>query len=153
MPATALDQVRSVEGVDWAVPQFRANAAVRTQQGDLEQVAVVGVDDATLIGLPKNLLIGQKSDLSIPDTVFIDDGGAKRMFADIDPIGQRLELNDQRAVIRGMADSVPAFTSTAVLYTTYSQALRYVPGTRNRLSLVIANPVDGVTPAQLVRAD
>ena len=151
LPSTALDQVRSVTGVAWAVPQLRANAAVRTQQGDLEQVAIIGVDDATLIGLPQNLLIGTKDDLSIPDTVIIDDVGAGRMFGDVDPIGQRLELNDQRAIVRGMADAVPSFTSTAVLYTTYSQALRYVPGTRNRMSLVIAGSTPEVSSLELAR--
>ena len=151
LPSTALDQVRSVPGVEWAVPQLRANAAVRTQQGDLEQVAIIGVDDATLIGLPERLLIGSKSDLSIPDTAIIDDVGADRMFRDVDPIGQRLELNDQRAVIRGMADAIPSFTSTAVLYTTYSQALRYVPGTRNRMSFVIAGSSPDITPEELVK--
>lgn len=150
LPPTALDAVRSVPGVEWAVPQLRANAAVRTGQGDLEQVAIIGVDDATLIGLPKDLFEGQRSDLSIPDTVFIDDVGAVRMFAEMDPVGQRLELNDQRAIVRGVADTMPSFTSTAVLYTTYSQVLNYVPGTRNRLSLVIAGSTDDVTPEELV---
>lgn len=149
LPSTALDQVRSVAGVAWAVPQLRANAAVRTQLGDLEQVAVIGVDDATLIGLPERMLIGTSDVLSIPDTVIIDDVGADRMFGAIDPIDQRLELNDQRAVIRGMADVIPSFTSTAVLYTTYSQALRYVPGTRNRTSLVIVGSASDVAPQEL----
>ncbi len=150
MPSTALDQVRSVQGVEWAVPQLRSSAAVRTQQGDLEQVVIVGVDDATLIGMPKKLAVGESSILSVPDSVIIDDVGSTRMFPDVEPIGQELELNDQRAVVRGMADTVPGFASTAVLYTTYSQALRYVPGTRNRMSLVIASPSDGITPEQLV---
>ncbi|MCB2084197.1 MAG: ABC transporter permease, partial [Sphingomonadaceae bacterium] len=30
MPSTALDKVRSVDGVEWAVPYLRANASVRT---------------------------------------------------------------------------------------------------------------------------
>ena len=147
MPSTALDQVRSVPGVEWAVPHIRSAASVRTRKGDLEQVAIIGVDDATLIGLPKNLYVGTKDVLSQPDAVIIDDGGAINMFgADVDPVGERLELNDQRAVIRGIADTIPAFTSTAVLYTKYSRALNYVPGTRNRLSFVLAGVVDGETP-------
>ena len=149
MPATALDRVRSVRGVQWAVPQLRANAAVRTRQGDLEQVAIIGIDDASLIGLPKNLLIGTSADLEQPDAVIVDDVGAQRMFPDLDPIGERLELNDQRAVIRGMADTIPSFTSTAVLYTTYSRALQFVPGTRNRMSLVIVGAADSVAPEVL----
>ncbi len=151
MPSTALDRVRSVKGVEWAVPQIRANAAVRTRQGDLEQVAIIGVDDATLIGLPKRLVKGDKNDLRIPDSVIIDDVGAIRMFPGSDPVGERLELNDQRAVIHGIADAVPGFTSTAVLYTTYSRALTFVPGTRNRMSFVIVGAEAGVTPEALAQ--
>ncbi|MBO6608540.1 ABC transporter permease [Altererythrobacter sp.] len=147
MPATALDQVRAVPGVEWAVPHLRSVASVRTREGDLEQVAIIGVDDTTLIGLPKSLFKGSRSVLSEPDSVIIDDGGTINMFgAGFDPVGERLELNDQRAVILGMADTIPAFTSTAVLYTKYSRALNFVPGTRNRMSFVLVGVSDGETP-------
>ncbi|MEL6877605.1 MAG: ABC transporter permease [Pseudomonadota bacterium] len=144
MPATALDQVRSVPGVEWAVPHLRATAAVRTRTGDLEGVAIIGVDDTTLIGLPKRMVEGSLDVFAQPDTVVIDDVGINNLFENgIDPIGQRLELNDQRAVIRGVADAIPSFTSQVTLYTKYSQALNYVPGTRNRMSFVLAGVADG----------
>ncbi len=147
MPATALDQVRAVPGVEWAVPHLRSVASVRTREGDLEQVAIIGVDDTTLIGLPKSLFKGSRSVLSEPDAVIIDDLGTINMFgAGFDPVGERLELNDQRAVILGMADTIPAFTSTAVLYTKYSRALNFVPGTRNRMSFVLVGIAEGETP-------
>ena len=150
MPSTALDEVRSVRGVEWAVPQLRASAAVRTNTGDLEGVAIIGVDDATLIGLPKAMAEGSKEVLFGPDAVVIDDVGITNLFADgTDPVGQRLELNDQRAVIRGVADAIPTFTSQVTLYTRYSQALRFVPGTRNRLSFVLVGVSDGLDPAEV----
>ncbi|WP_284126454.1 ABC transporter permease [Parerythrobacter aestuarii] len=150
MPSTALDRVRGVPGVEWATPYLRATAAVRTADGDLEQVGIIGVDDATLIGLPARLKEGSVDVLHRPDSVLIDDVGTTRMFPDqASPIGEVLELNDQRAVIRGVADAIPGFTSTVVLYTRYSQALRYVPGTRNRLSFVLVGAADGVTPREL----
>lgn len=150
MPSTALDRVRSVPGVAWAVPHLRAGASVRTKEGDLEGVSVIGVDDTTLIGLPKGMVEGSRAVLEQPDTVVIDDVGAIRMFAQGDsPLGERLELNDQRAVVRGIADAMPSFTSQVTLYTTYSQALNYVPGTRNRMSFVLVRSADGITPAQL----
>lgn len=150
MPATALDRVRSVPGVEWAVPHLRAGASVRTGDGDLEGVTVIGADDATLIGLPKGMTVGTVDVLSQPDSVIIDDVGATRMFpAGESPIGQRLELNDQRAVIRGVADAIPSFTSQVTLYTKYSQALNYVPGTRNRLSFVLVGAAPGITAAHL----
>lgn len=148
MPSTALDKVRGVEGVDWAVPHLRAAASVRTKDGDLEGVAIIGVDDATLIGLPKRMKQGSIDVLSQPDSVIIDDVGTINMFgAGVDPVNERLELNDQRAVIRGVADSIPSFTSQVTLYTKFSQALRYVPGTRNRLSFVLVGVTDGASPA------
>jgi putative ABC transport system permease protein len=152
MPSTALDRVRSVPGVAWAVPHLRAGASVRTKDGDLEGVSVIGVDDTTLIGLPKAMIAGNRAVLERPDTVVIDDVGATRMFAAGDsPLGARLELNDQRAVVRGIADAMPSFTSQVTLYTTYSQALNYVPGTRNRMSFVLVRSADGVTPDQLTQ--
>jgi putative ABC transport system permease protein len=150
MPSTALDRVRSVPGVAWAVPHLRAGASVRTKEGDLEGVSVIGVDDTTLIGLPKGMVEGSRAVLEQPDTVVIDDVGATRMFAEGDsPLGERLELNDQRAVVRGIADAMPSFTSQVTLYTTYSQALNYVPGTRNRMSFVLVRSADWITSAQL----
>ena len=152
MPSTALDKVRGVTGVEWAVPHLRAGASVRTSEGDLEGVSVIGVDDATLIGLPKRMTVGSPDVLSQPDSVIIDDVGLTRMFEDgRSPIGERLELNDQRAVIRGVADAIPSFTSQVTLYTKYSQALRYVPGTRNRLSFVLVGAEHGVSPEELTR--
>ena len=115
MPATALDKVRSVPGVAWAVPHLRSVASVRTPVGDLEGVSIIGVDDATLIGMPFKLLRGNPDDLAQPDAVFIDDIGARRLFEGLDPIGQRLELNDQRAIVRGIVDVDPSFTAQVVL--------------------------------------
>ena len=151
MPSTALDEVRGVSGVAYASPMLRTGAVIRTPEGQLEPVNIVGVDDATLIGLPRNMTQGNRNSLADPDAVFIDDVGANRLFgADTDVIGKRLELNDRRAVIRGVADATPTFTSTVILYTRYSNALRYVPGTRNRMSFVLVRSTDAVTPEELV---
>lgn len=150
MPSTALDKVRSVPGVEWAVPHLRATASVRSGDGDLEGVSIIGVDDATLIGLPQRMAAGRADVLAQPDSVIIDDVGVTRLFDDgSNPVGARLELNDQRAVIRGVADAIPTFTSQVTLYTKYSNALRYVPGTRNRLSFVLVGAADEVAAQDL----
>lgn len=146
MPPTALDRVRGVSGVAWAVPMIRSGAIVRSATGELEPVNVIGVDDATLIGLPRRMIEGDKAALAAPDAVFIDDVGARRLFPEGGAMGTRLELNDQRAIISGIVDADPTFTSTVILYTRYSNALNYLPGTRNRLSFVIARANDGETP-------
>ncbi len=143
MPATALDRVRGVPGVEWAAPMIRAGATVRTPEGDLEPVSVIGVDDASLIGLPRTMVEGSREALADPDAVFIDAVGSRKLFEAGGAVGTRLELNDRRAVIRGIVDADPSFSSTVILYTRYSNALNYVPGSRNRLSFVLVRAAPG----------
>lgn len=151
LPATALDRVRGVPGVEWAAPLIRATATVRTAAGEIEPVAVVGVDDSTLIGLPRAMLAGEPAALADPDAVFVDGIGARRLFPDGRALGSRLELNDRRAVVRGIVDAVPGFTGSVILYTRYSNALGFVPGTRNRLSFVVARAAPGRDAQQVAR--
>ncbi|WP_448657821.1 ABC transporter permease [Sphingomonas sp. CJ99] len=150
LPSTDLQRVRGVSGVAWAVPIIRANANVRTPDGDLEPVSVIGVDDATLIGLPRTMIRGSREALFTPDSVLIDDVGSRKLFPSADAaIGTRLELNDQRAVVSGIVEANPTFTSTVILYTRYSNALNYLPGTRNRTSFILARAQPGQTPEQV----
>lgn len=146
MPSTDLQRVRGVPGVAWAAPMIRSGANVRTPEGDLEPVSVIGLDDASLIGLPRTMLKGNREALYDPDAVFIDDVGSRKLFGKAEAVGIRLELNDQRAIIRGVVDATPTFTSTVILYTRYSNALNYLPGTRNRLSFILARAVPGQDP-------
>lgn len=153
LPSTDLERVRGVKGVAWAAPIIRAGANMRTPEGDLEPVSVVGVEDATLIGLPRTMLEGNRESLADPDAVFIDDVGSRKLFPQgYKVIGTRLELNDRRAVIRGIVDATPSFTGTVILYTRYSNALNFVPGTRNRLSFVLARADEGRDPAEVAAA-
>ena len=59
LPATDLNRVRGVSGVAWAVPILRESAAVRTTDGMLERASVIGVDDASFVGLPRKMLHGR----------------------------------------------------------------------------------------------
>jgi len=63
MRDTELSRVRSVQGVSWAVPLFKATAGVRSADGNLQNAQIIGVDEATSIGLPRNILMGSVDDL------------------------------------------------------------------------------------------
>lgn len=152
MPITALDRVRAVPGVAFASPMLRSNATIRTPDGDLEGVTVIGVDDSALIGLPRRMTEGSRERLLDPNAVFIDDTGARKLFGDSpDVVGTELELNDQRAIVKGIVDSVPTFTAQVTLYTRYSNALNYVPGTRNRLSFVLVRSDGSISADELTK--
>lgn len=153
MPSTALDRVRGVPGVAYAIPMLRSGATIRTPEGKVEGVTIVGLDEATLIGLPRRIIEGQREGLAAPDSVFIDAVGANKLFARQNGLGgTRLELNDRRAVISGVVDATPTFTSGVILYTRYSNALSFVPGTRNRLSFVLVQTDSGRDPLDVAKA-
>lgn len=143
MASTALERVRSVRGVAYAVPMLRSGATIRTAAGNIEGVTVVGLDDATLIGLPRRMIEGTRDALAAPDAVFIDGVGAAKLFGRRTGLtGTLFELNDRRAVITGVADATPTFTSGVTLFTRYSNALSFVPGTRNPEPTVVRAGAD-----------
>jgi putative ABC transport system permease protein len=152
LPSTDLYRVRGVPGVAWAVPMLRQGASVRTSEGRLETVSVVGVDDATLIGLPRRILEGRIQNLAAPDAIFIDGIGWRKIFPNAEsPMGREIELNDRRAVVTGVVDAAPSFTAGVLIYTRYSNALNFVPGTRNRMSFVLAKAALGRDPVEVAR--
>src|SRR5207237_1934325 len=80
------------------------------------------------------------------DAVLIDEAGYRYLWPG-EPyrLGRELEMNDARAVIVGVCKASPTFMTFPILYTRYSQALRFVPGERKMLSFVLAQNAPGVS--------
>ena len=145
---TKLLQVRGVQGVEWAMPLYKGAIRARLPNGTFQTCNVIGLDDATLIAGPPNIIEGSLADLRRADGVIIDEAGAKGKLARPGPtpsspkvplkIGDILELNDNRAVVVGIARSTRTFQSQPVVYTTYSRAMRFAPRERKLLSFVLA---------------
>ena len=53
-----LFRVKSVPGVEWAVRFYKGTARARLEEGLYEQVILLGLDDATLVGAPQGLFMG-----------------------------------------------------------------------------------------------
>ena len=62
MPDYVLDTVRSIQGVDYAVPVYSGGALVKLTDGNYQSVTVVGLDDVSLFGRPQ-LLEGKIEDI------------------------------------------------------------------------------------------
>lgn len=152
MPDIDLARVRGVEGVAWAVPLFKGNAVVRSSDGLLQQVILMGLDDASLVGRPPEILIGSLADLKRPNALMIDRAGHEFIWPD-EPlrVGRVVEINDRRVEIVAIAKASPPFVTFPVVYTRYSEALRFTPPQRNKLSFVVAKAADGVDPSGLAR--
>ena len=156
MSENVLYRVRGVEGVRWAVRLYKGLGRARLEDGNFQQVILIGVDDATLTGAPAveqgKLLQGSLEDLRQPDAVFMDEFGWRYLWGD-EPFtpGKTIEMNDKRAKIVGLVKCNPTFQTFPILYCTYSQAVKYVPQERKTLTFVLAKADDGVPPAELCK--
>jgi putative ABC transport system permease protein len=126
MLENSLYRVRGVEGVLWAVPLYKGTARVKVnppvsrgnQATVIEQVILLGLDDATLVGAPPlyKILAGNLRDLRIPDAIIVDGDRLSKLYpdenwADLKRLGKdfyrrflrrQLEMNDHRAIIVGV---------------------------------------------------
>jgi putative ABC transport system permease protein len=156
MQVTALQRVRSVDGVQWAVPLFKGLLVAKLPSGSRQLCDVIGVDDSSLIGAPANMVEGTIAVLRQPDTIIIETRGAKgRLSQPVDPlqpdgdkrpirIGEELELNEKRAIIGGIAVTSPTFQAVPTIYTTYTRAIGFSPANRRTLSMILVKADPGV---------
>jgi len=152
MPQVDLARVRGVEGVAWAVPLYKGNAVIRAADGLLQQVILMGLDDGSLVGRPPEILMGSLADLKRPNALMIDRAGHEFIWPG-EPLrtGRVVEINDRRVEIVAIAKASPPFVTFPVVYTRYTEALRFTPPQRNKLSFVVVKAAEGVAPADLAR--
>lgn len=169
LPAWALARVRGVAGVRWAVPLVLGTAEVRFADGRFQPVQMIGVDDASLAGLPAGLGGASAADLRLPDAVIADAGGTSgklrtpALAADQWPYGRphlvaptrelargdRLLINDHLARVVGRSTALPRFPPRPLLYTTVPNAARLLLPERRRLTFVLASARPGVSAPEL----
>ena len=148
---TDVNRVRGVEGVQWAVRLFKGTAVARTLDGKFATSLCFGLDDATLTGVPRNMVLGSWERLREPDAIVIDKAGYLLLFPD-EPlrIDRTLELNDHKAVIVGISDASAPFLSNPIIHARYSQAINFVGRERTQLSYVLVKSAPGVNPEEVI---
>jgi len=99
---TDLTRVRGVNGVEWAVKLFKCYPVARTRAGKFAACILLGLDDATLTGAPRKMLLGSWERLSEPDSIVIDNAGYILLFPG-EPLelDRELEMNDHKVKIVG----------------------------------------------------
>src|SRR6185295_15866801 len=120
---TDLLRVRGVPGVKYAVRLFKGMPVARTASGNFSQATVMGIDDATLIGAPRKMLLGSWERLREPNSVLIDLAGYKLLYPGEElRLDRILEMNDHLVRIVGISDASPPFASFPVMHARYSEA-------------------------------
>ncbi len=149
---TDLTRVRGVPGVAWAVRLFKGSPVAKTLDGKFAVSFLVGIDDATLAGAPRKMLLGSWERLREPDSVIVDKAGYVLLFPG-EPLqlGRTLEMNDHRVTIVGISDASAPFVSLPVMHSRYSAAVNFLGRERTQLSFVIARPAPSVTPEELTQ--
>lgn len=75
-----LQKVRGVSGVDYAVRIFKGLPIAKTRKGQFAACSVLGLDDATLLGAPRNMILGNWQDLWKPNSIVLDKAGYLLLF-------------------------------------------------------------------------
>src|SRR5258708_2962306 len=147
---TDLTPLPAVPGVLWAARLFKGTPVAKTLKGKFAVSFLIGLDDATLAGAPRNMLLGSWERLREPDSVVVDQAGYILLFPG-EPLelGRTLEMNDHRVTIVGISDASPPFASPPVMHARYSEAVNFLGRERTQLSFIISRPAPGVSPKEL----
>jgi putative ABC transport system permease protein len=145
-----VNRVRSIEGIEWALPLHVGFVQTRLPNGDFQQVQLVGLDSATFVGRPARMTSGNFDDIRLPNAVVVDQLMIKKykkktVSADFPEgrelkVGDVFEINDKEARVVGICYAEQTFLGQPYVYTTYERSLEYAPQQRKMLSFVLAKP-------------
>ncbi|HSR64929.1 MAG TPA: ABC transporter permease [Xanthomonadaceae bacterium] len=170
LPDSALARVRSVDGVAYAAPLVLGSAPARFPDGRFQVFEVIGVDDATLQGVP-SWPGGRRADLRASDAAVVDAGGTEdklqtpalardrwpRDGAHLEAPtrqlapGDDLLVNERLVRVLGVSATLPRFPPRPLLYVTVPNALRILPVEAHSLTFVLVRARPGVGPGELAR--
>lgn len=139
LPDYILDAVRSIDGVNFAVPLYSGASLVKLGNGTYQPVTILGLDDASLVGRPE-LIEGKIEDIFAENGfIVIKDEEFYKLGSPT--LGTTFELNDHRGVIVGLARvTTSGLFGMPTLYTTFNRAIQYIPSPRFTMAYVLVEP-------------
>jgi putative ABC transport system permease protein len=154
---TDLFKVKSVEGVQWAVPLFKGLIKARLKSGNFQNCILIGIDENSFIGRPSTMVDGKINKLHEPNSIIVNDVGAEDKLAFSQNknnkiplrIGNTLELNDHHSKVVGICKVARTFYSQPVIYTTFNRAINLSPQERKFLSFILVKAKKNVSTKEL----
>ncbi|ADG66952.1 protein of unknown function DUF214 [Planctopirus limnophila DSM 3776] len=152
MAELAVNRVRSIDGVEWAVPYYQSIAQLRTEDGRMKSVQLIGIDDLSMVGAPQQMLIGDLKDLQRPDAIIMDIAGYINIFPETPPqTGATVEIGQRRAVIVGICYIGTSWNGLPRIYTRRSLGVAMARETLNPVTYVLARARQGNSPEEVAR--
>jgi putative ABC transport system permease protein len=159
MPVGNISAIKSIPGIEWAGPIDRIDTPIITPQGVFQLSLLYGIDDATFIGAPLEMIEGNVRDLRRENGVIVDSYSAKTFLSkknennEIIPlkVGDQFEINDRRAVVVGICKITQGFYPQPIIYTAYSEFLKFNPQSINRLPFIAAKTIKGSDVEEIIK--
>lgn len=153
MAELTVNRVRSVPGVEWAVPYYQAIAQLKTADGRSKSVTIIGVDETSLVAAPRTMLVGSLADLARPDAILIDAAGFSTIFPDT-PLetGAVVEIGQRRAHVVGISHVGPSWTGLPRVHARRTLAVEMARETVNPVSYVLARAKQGESADVVAKA-
>lgn len=152
---TDVNRVRSVAGVDFAMPLFQSVLKARAADGSEKLIQMIGIHAGTLFGGPTQILAGELEQLRMANTVVIDELAAERLGRAAGKpltVGDTFEINDREARVVGVCRTERHFFGYPYVFSSYDQALQFAPRQRKMLSMILAEPKQGLTADEVANA-
>jgi putative ABC transport system permease protein len=147
IPGQRIYQVRSVPGVAWAEGLIMSWMFWQLPDGRQQNVEMVGLDER-LIGAPWQMQRGDVHVVYEPDSFIVDALYRERLG--IGTLEQEVEVQGQRAVVRGLSENVRTLTAAPFVFTSLDTARRYDPRYRaEEVTYVVAKCEPGHSPMEL----
>lgn len=146
LPLWYLDVVRSTPGVAWAVPINVTSLPLIDPRGVFQICTLYGIDDATLIGAPNEILEGNVEELRREGGVIVDIYSATTSLAKTLPngtvvplkIGDAFEINGRRAVVVAICKITQGFYPQPIIFTGNSEFGRFTSLSVDRIQFIAA---------------
>lgn len=145
IPRQRIYQARSIPGVATAQGMFLGWNFWQTPDGRRVNVVVVGLDD-DCVGGPWQMREGSPDVVHLPSSVIVDDLFRSRLR--VAHVGEEIELQSRRAVVRGFSSGVRSFTASPYVFTSLKSAIRYDRRYRDdQVTYVLVKCVEHCDPA------
>ena len=159
MPNGYLDIVKSTPGVEWAVAISLMQVPLITQSQIFEICELYGIDDATLIGAPTQMLEGQVRDLHRKGGIIVDvysaQGSLAKTLSDGTKIplkiGDQLEINSHNAIVVGICKITRGFYPQPIIFTTTTEFLNFTNSSVNRPGFIAAKTLPNTDIAGVLK--
>jgi putative ABC transport system permease protein len=142
-------QALAIKGVTEAVPVVIGFADWRVPTGGSTPVFIIGSDLRSGALPPWNLVDGSIDDLSVPNTVAVDQSYFDRLS--VNGVGGIAEIRGQKVQVAAVSRGIRSFTTTPYVFTPLDRARAYTGTAPNKASYFLVRVAPG-TDVESVRS-